>query len=146
MLTLLSVVAMTCAGILTLKTLKLVNIHCDLINRMQLDYAQLQQEYVNARIAEERVDEEDYVQERALYAYCERLGDGSVKVILNTTSHSIIVCEYDSKDKVLNIHCADELCDSINFAIREKMEGDTEDEDDDDLLEDDPEDDNEQEH
>lgn len=101
---------------------------------------------VNASIAEERVDEEDYVQERALYAYCERHGDGSVRVILNTTSNSIIVCEYDSKDKVLNIHCADELCDNLNFAIREKMEGDTEDEDDDDLLEDDPEDDNEPEH
>lgn len=124
---------------LSVKIFQLVNRQMDLVKQMQLDY-------VNARIAEERVDEEDYVQERALYAYCERLGDGSVKVILNTTSHSIIVCEYDSKDKALNVHCADELCDIINFATREKMEGDTEDEDDDDLLEDDPEDDNEPEH
>lgn len=135
----LSLLALACAMALSVKILQLVNRQMDLVKQMQLDY-------VNARIAEERVDEEDYVQERALYAYCERLGDGSVRVILNTTSHSIIVCEYDCEDKALNVHCADELCDIINFATREKTEGDTEDEDDDDLLEDDPEDDNEPEH
>lgn len=135
----LSLLALACAMALSVKILQLVNRQMDLVKQMQLDY-------VNARIAEERVDEEDYVQERALYAYCERLGDGSVRVILNTTSHSIIVCEYDCEDKELNVHCADELCDIINFATREKTEGDTEDEADDDLLEDDPEDDNEPEH